>query len=269
MPDARELMALGQYAGGPQPGRAQQLIDILKQTWPARAAQEAYTFATAPKRAYTGELQMWDPVTGHVSDEAVEAGTGMAGLAMTGGVPFPRAAGELRMGLSPGTRLFHGSPATDITDFKTTSYHGPLGKGVYTTPSDVLAGHYAKGGRVYELETEGLDVFNGAMLQSDAERAAFAADKQRIIDAAAPGPEREAVARAVEGIGEGQGEALLQQLRGAYGDRVPPAPSRPDRAAELLRRAGFHGLFGRVGGEGGLPELAIFDPAHARIKAMQ
>jgi hypothetical protein len=50
---------------------------------------------TAPQRALSGELQVWDRETGHTTDAANEAAGGMAGLAMTGSLPMSRPAGSL------------------------------------------------------------------------------------------------------------------------------------------------------------------------------
>lgn len=59
-------------------------------------AFDAIDYARAPARALSGELQVWDPATGHTSDAAREAATGLAGLAMTGSMPFKAPAGALR-----------------------------------------------------------------------------------------------------------------------------------------------------------------------------
>jgi hypothetical protein len=52
--------------------------------------------AQAPQRAYSGELQVWDPSTGHTSQAAQDAAMGLAGLAMTGSMPFKAPAGAIR-----------------------------------------------------------------------------------------------------------------------------------------------------------------------------
>lgn len=52
--------------------------------------------ATAPARTYRGEIPIFDPATGHVSDEAMGAGAGIAGLAMTGSLPARVPAGAIR-----------------------------------------------------------------------------------------------------------------------------------------------------------------------------
>lgn len=60
------------------------------------AAHGLLSAATAPKRALDGDLPIFDPMTGHVSDEALGAGAGIAGLAMTGSLPFKAPAGAIR-----------------------------------------------------------------------------------------------------------------------------------------------------------------------------
>ncbi|MCJ2085501.1 hypothetical protein MKK88_05765 [Methylobacterium sp. E-005] len=59
-------------------------------------AFDAIDYARAPQRAYSGELPIWDPATGHTSDAARDAVTGLAGLAMTGSMPFKAPAGAIR-----------------------------------------------------------------------------------------------------------------------------------------------------------------------------
>ncbi|WP_244005279.1 hypothetical protein [Methylobacterium sp. E-005] len=61
-----------------------------------RARDAATSIVTAPQRAYSGELPIWDPTTGHTTDEAQNAANGLAGLAMTGSLPFKAPAGALR-----------------------------------------------------------------------------------------------------------------------------------------------------------------------------
>ncbi len=60
------------------------------------AAQGLLYAAAAPKRAIDGDLPIFDPATGHVSDEAMGAGAGIAGLAMTGSLPVRVPAGAIR-----------------------------------------------------------------------------------------------------------------------------------------------------------------------------
>ena len=63
---------------------------------------------TAPRDAYRGDLQVFDPATGHVTDEAMERANGMAGLAMTGGLAGV-GPGGVSVGAGP-IRAYHGSP---------------------------------------------------------------------------------------------------------------------------------------------------------------
>jgi hypothetical protein len=66
MPSAAELRALGQYVGGPQPGRGRQLMELLGQTWPARAVRDT-------ANAVGGYVQhVGDAVAGRVDPMAVE-----------------------------------------------------------------------------------------------------------------------------------------------------------------------------------------------------
>lgn len=58
--------------------------------------QRAWDAISAPSRAYSGDLQVWDPATGHASDAALGAASGMAGLAMTGSLPMRVPQGALR-----------------------------------------------------------------------------------------------------------------------------------------------------------------------------
>jgi len=81
---------------------------------------------TAPQRALSGELQVFGP-DGHPTDEAMGAASGMAGFAVTGGVPLAagavrRVAAEpieaIRVGLAkhfddPGYGLLPGTPGPE------------------------------------------------------------------------------------------------------------------------------------------------------------
>ncbi|MGY2052415.1 hypothetical protein [Methylobacterium sp. JK268] len=76
---------------------------VLGQTWPARLAQSVASAVTAPYRAYTGDLPVYDPMTGHTTDQAIDAANDMAGLAMTGGLGagVRKEAGEAVLGAGP------------------------------------------------------------------------------------------------------------------------------------------------------------------------
>lgn len=94
----------GLLGGGPVPdvqvpdglpvsgGKGSPLVDAFL----ALQAQRLQDAVTAPQRALSGDLQIWDPATGHTTDEAQGAAAGMAGLAMTGSMPFKAPAGAIR-----------------------------------------------------------------------------------------------------------------------------------------------------------------------------
>ncbi|TXN43587.1 hypothetical protein [Methylobacterium sp. WL7] len=69
-----------------------------------RAKDMATSAATAPRDAYTGDLQVFG-LDGHPTQEAMDRANGMAGLAMTGSLPFKAPAGALRS--------FGGAPKED------------------------------------------------------------------------------------------------------------------------------------------------------------
>jgi hypothetical protein len=74
----------------------------------AMQARRVKDAVTAPRDAYRGDLQIFDPATGHVSDEAMDRANGMAGIAMTGGLSGV-ARGGTTIGAGP-IRAYHGSP---------------------------------------------------------------------------------------------------------------------------------------------------------------
>ncbi|GJD76205.1 hypothetical protein [Methylobacterium goesingense] len=57
---------------------------------------DAIDAARFPGQVLRGEKGVFDPATGHTSDEALGAATGLAGLAMTGSMPFKAPKGALR-----------------------------------------------------------------------------------------------------------------------------------------------------------------------------
>lgn len=57
-------------------------------------AYDAYQY---PGQVLRGEKGVFDPATGHVSQEAMDAANGIAGIAMTGSLPFGAPKGALRM----------------------------------------------------------------------------------------------------------------------------------------------------------------------------
>lgn len=69
-------------------------------------AMQAVEAARFPGQVYRGEASIFDPQTGHVSDEAVRKGFDLAGTALTGSLPFKAPAGALR--------TFGGGEADDL-----------------------------------------------------------------------------------------------------------------------------------------------------------
>lgn len=102
--------------------------------------------ATAPARTYRGEIPIFDPNTGHVSDEALGAGAGIAGLAMTGGIGGVAAkTGEAAFGSGP-IRAYHGSPHSfdrfDISKLGAGEGAQAYGHGLYFAENEGVARSY-------------------------------------------------------------------------------------------------------------------------------
>jgi len=67
-------------------------------TWAVpQAVLSALGAAQFPGQVYRGEAGVYDPTTGHVSDEAVGKAFDLAGTAMTGSLPFSKPAGAIGM----------------------------------------------------------------------------------------------------------------------------------------------------------------------------
>lgn len=90
---------LDMIAGAGEVGQAEALSESMAPPVLAAflklQADRAKSAITAPRDAYTGELQMWNPETGNVSDAAMSRAGEMAGLAMGGSLPMSRPAGSL------------------------------------------------------------------------------------------------------------------------------------------------------------------------------
>ena len=144
-----------------------------------KGADAVQSAVTAPRDAYRGDLQVFDPATGHVSDEAMRRANEMAGLAMTGSAPFKAPAGAVRSfggaaakddpiaaleamladikpeAPAPGPRmldptakswdLYHGSePGPDFARFDPTKSSNPAESGaVFFAPDAETAANYA------------------------------------------------------------------------------------------------------------------------------
>jgi hypothetical protein len=164
----------------------------------------------------------------------------MAGMLMGGGMPMAEAGA---VG-SAGGRLFHGSPQAGLTELMPSS-RGPLGPGVYATPAEQIAGHYANGGPVYQISNENLDVYRGAGHRTDAEYFGWKDDKQRLMNTVEPS-KRDEVLPLIDKMWSSDGYPLYQRLARIYGSE--------EAAQNLFKRAGFEGLSGLVDG----PETLIF-----------
>lgn len=134
--------------------------------------------ARFPGQVARGEKQVFDPTTGHVSDEALGAANGIAGLAMTGSLPFSAPKGAVRSFggaaakddplaaleaalvdikpeparagprlLDPNAKswdLYHGSePGSDFARFDPTKAGNPGERAVFFAPSAETASDYA------------------------------------------------------------------------------------------------------------------------------
>jgi hypothetical protein len=141
--------------------------------------------------------------------------------------------------------LFHGTPRRGLTELA-PSERGPLGPGVYTSPSREIAGSYAgPEGTIHTLPERGRDVYHGHGHRTDAEWFGFKDDRQRLINAADE-THRPVIAELVDRMWSSDGYPLYQRLRQLLGS---------DEAAQALyRRAGFEGISGLVDG----PEVLLF-----------
>lgn len=111
-----------------QPNPAAPSVEFGKQIV-KHFADKAASALTAPRDALYGTLQVTDPETGMPTREAMERGQGVAGMAMTGGVPFAQrgaagiAGGKLTQpGVVSGMAQF---PKKPETTFFTEDMFGP------------------------------------------------------------------------------------------------------------------------------------------------
>lgn len=127
--------------GAPQESKWDQFLRGLKR-YPAHVAQQLLETVKAPGDAYSGKLQVMDPTTGHVSDEALGAASGLAGLVMTGGVGgAPKGA----VGSGP-IKAYHGSPHDfdrfDLSKIGTGEGAQAYGHGLYFAEKPEVAQGY-------------------------------------------------------------------------------------------------------------------------------
>ena len=202
----------------------------------------------APGNALAGQYdQYYDPSSGQTTYgrngnpyAMMGDASNLSGMVTLGAGAVPGGAGELGMGM----RVFHGSPRGDLTTIM-PSDRGPLGPGVYSTPSDYLAGRYAKrdgAGTVYSLEAPD-NLFHGAKSPewgSDVNPYQIWRDQKAAVLNVAPESKREAISALFDKMGPQDGYpffARLSQLMG--GDK---------EAQKLLQDAGFGGISGHVDG---------------------
>lgn len=239
----------------------------------ASALRDLFSSKSAPDPGYAGPLrQMIDPLAGKRSvgempstqsavkeiGKSIAEPFGQLGRVMTGQSQEPwqdigsamlqTAAPEMKAGTLAtmlAGPLYHGSERLGLNVLK-ESVRGPLGPGVYTSPAEGVAGHYAGGaGKIYNLPEKPRDVFLGHGHRTDDEWFGFKNDKQRLIDAAEP-DKREAVAKILEPMWSNDGYPAYQRLMHLYkGD---------EGAQNLFKKAGFHGVSGLVDG----PEVLLF-----------
>lgn len=79
---------------GPRPTAG----DILGDTWPVRIAKSIWSGLTLPGDVFTGKAQVFDPETGHVSDEAIQRGIDFSSIPLLSATGAPP--GALGSGLT-------------------------------------------------------------------------------------------------------------------------------------------------------------------------
>jgi hypothetical protein len=209
---------------------------FAREGWPARMAKSAVSAAQLPGDVYAGKTTPNDP---SYYDRATDLAGMVMGGGSLGGVP------KGSVGSTFSEPLYHGSPRTNL-HFLNPSERGPLGPGLYASPSESIAKSYAgPEGRIYEMPEVNRDIYRGAGHRTDEEWAGFKADKQRLIDAAEP-EKRDAISKMLDSMWSGDGYPAYQRLVHMYGG--------DEGAQNLFRRAGFEGISGQVDG----PETVLF-----------
>lgn len=116
-------------------------------TWAVpQAVLSALGAAQFPGQVYRGEVGVYDPATGHVSEEAIGKAADIAGIAMTGGLGgTAKKAGETVLGAGP-IRAYHGSPHAfdrfDISKIGTGEGAQVYGHGLYFAENEAVAKTY-------------------------------------------------------------------------------------------------------------------------------
>ena len=167
-----------------------------------RIANGVTSAVTAPRDAWRGDLQVFDPATGRVSDEAMRRANEMAALAMTGG-----AAGVSRGGSVVGSGPVRKLPADEASrmararemgfDTDQTFYHG--------SGADIAAFDPKRAGTATQYT------------DSKGARAVFLTDRPAVADSYVPGSYHTAATEGAVDVGPG-----LQRSY-AEGANVTPA----------------------------------------------
>jgi hypothetical protein len=114
----------------------QSIIDALMGTWPARLGMGMLQGAMAPGRAYQSTPA--NPVT---TEQMVEPAANLAGLAMTGAMPF-----GVRNAVGMGIKAYHGSPYDfdkfDLSKIGTGEGAQAYGHGLYFAENPKVAESY-------------------------------------------------------------------------------------------------------------------------------
>lgn len=145
MPDPLALMALGRDPladAGPQPQNAlgaEALAPIVSAI--ARPIGDAFGYFG---RTLRGEEPLYDPATGHPSDQAYNAAGALAGLGMTGGIAGT-GPGGVALGAGP-IRAYHGSPYDiqrfDLSKIGTGQGMATHGRGINLSENEAIARAY-------------------------------------------------------------------------------------------------------------------------------
>jgi hypothetical protein len=208
--------------------------------------QSLYDMATYPFH------HPYPPSFADQDDPRTQAAIGNAaniglGLELGGAMRAPAPGAGVELGTVMPGPFFHGSPERGLNILK-ESTRGPLGEGVYSTPAEQIAGHYAgPEGKIYEIDTkgQGRDIYQGMGHRTDAEYHAWKDDKRRLLEAAEP-DKKEAVGALLDKMWASDGYPLFHELSRLYGSQ--------DRAQALFQKAGFEGISGQVDG----PEVLMF-----------
>lgn len=75
-------------------------FEKLGHTWPARTLQELFSAAKLPGEVYAGQTQVFDPQTGHVSQDVIQRSADLAGGVTLGAGALPASRNTLRAGAS-------------------------------------------------------------------------------------------------------------------------------------------------------------------------